>query len=477
VSFSGLKALVTHLAGVREGRKTVIVVSEGYTDLLPPQLRSSNAQIPTQIDPYGTGRVGPDAGLNDPREDTARFLAAVDLQEEMRDVYDAANRANTALYTLDPRGLATFEFDINDGVGIRTDANYLRSTQDTLRTLAENTDGRAIVNRNDLDGALRQVMRDLSAYYLVGYNSTQAPTDGKFHEIRVRVNRPGVQVRARRGYWALTAEDTARAVAPPTPGPAPEIGQALAQITRQVRQRSVRTWIGTERGEGGKTKVTFVWEPVAAQPGRPAEEPASRVSLTATSPDGAPYFRGRVPDAALASTNGAAAAAAPGAPAVAGSKVAFDVQPGRMQMRVAVEGARGQVLDTEVQEFTVPDFTGPQAAISTPMVLRARTVPEFRALAANPDAVPSPGREFARTERLIVRFSTYGPGGAPISPAVRLLNRTGKPMSDLPAAAAGHAFQVDLPLANLAVGEYLIEIKAATGGTEAKELIGFRITG
>ena len=75
---------------------------------------------------------------------------------------------------------------------------------DTLRALAEKTDGRAIVNRNDLDVGMKQIMRDSSAYYLIGYNSSQAPTDGKFHEIKVRVKRPGVQVRARKGYWALT---------------------------------------------------------------------------------------------------------------------------------------------------------------------------------------------------------------------------------------------------------------------------------
>ena len=77
--------------------------------------------------------------------------------------------------------------------------------------LAEQTDGRAIVNRNDLAVGMKQITRDSSAYYLIGYNSSQAPTDGKFHEIKVRVKRPGVQVRARKGYWALTADARRRA--------------------------------------------------------------------------------------------------------------------------------------------------------------------------------------------------------------------------------------------------------------------------
>ena len=58
---------------------------------------------------------------------------------------------------------------------------------------------------------MKQIIRDSSGYYLLGYNSTQAPTDGKFHEIKVRVKRRGVEVRARKGYWAYTVEDVARA--------------------------------------------------------------------------------------------------------------------------------------------------------------------------------------------------------------------------------------------------------------------------
>ena len=91
--------------------------------------------------------------------------------------------------------------------------------------LADNTDGRAIVNRNDLAAGMKQIIRDASGYYLLGYNSTQAPTDGKFHEIKVRVKRQGVEVRARKGYWAYTAEDVARASAPPKPE-APSGGHA-----------------------------------------------------------------------------------------------------------------------------------------------------------------------------------------------------------------------------------------------------------
>jgi hypothetical protein len=161
------------------------------------------------------------------------------MESDLREVYDNANRNNVAIYAVDPRGLPGFEFDINENVGLRTDAKYLTSTMDTLRTLAEQTDGRAIVNRNDIAVGMKQITRDSSAYYLIGYNSTQAPSDGKFHEIKVRVKRPGIQVRARKGYWALNAEQTARALAPPkAPAPKPvEAAITAATEPSEPRQR------------------------------------------------------------------------------------------------------------------------------------------------------------------------------------------------------------------------------------------------
>ena len=101
----------------------------------------------------------------------------------------------------------------------------LQRASTSLRTLAEATDGLAVVNNNDLSAGLRRVTSDLTSYYLLGYYSS-GKLDGKFHSITVRVKRPGVQVRARRGYLAPTlAEANARtaAAAAPTPLTAEEV--------------------------------------------------------------------------------------------------------------------------------------------------------------------------------------------------------------------------------------------------------------
>jgi VWFA-related protein len=472
VSLSALRALVTHMGSLREGRKAVILVSEGYSNYLPPQLRDPIASMPGLGNP---ARGAPMAGVGEDRE---RFFSNAEMMSDLKEVYSIANRNNTAIYALDPRGLAPFEFDINEGVGdSRVDQASLRMTQDSLRILADETDGRAIVNQNDLDKGLRQILSDSSVYYLVGYNSSQAPQDGKFHEIKVRVKRSGVQLRHRKGYWALTAEETARALAPPAPAPPKDFEVALASITPRpaAQASSIRTWIGTSRGDNGRTRVTFVWEPAPPPPGVRREE-AARVMVTALAPDGSAYFRGRVPDVALASTAPPQTVGTAAAPARGPAQVVFDAAPGPMQLRFSIENANAGVIDTDVREVTVPDLTVPQVQLSTPRVLRARTVKEFRELNADPHAVASASREFRRTDRLVIRFDAYAPAGTPAVTA-RLLNRGGTAMADIPVStqAAGATHQIDLPLANIAPAEYLIEVTAKGEGGEERQFVAFRL--
>ena len=476
VSLSALKALIIHMGSLKEGRKSLILVSEGYTNIIPPQMRSADAQQPGLGNPAARD---PFAGQNDLNEDRATWSASLDMESDLREIYDTANRNNVAIYAVDPRGLPGFEFDINESIGFQLDSKYLTATMDTLRLLAENTDGRAIVNRNDIATGMKQITRDSSAYYLIGYNSAQAPTDGKFHEIKVKVKRPGLQVRARRGYWALNREEVARATAPSKPAVPKPVELAIANaVVRPSRASVVRSWVGMSRGENGRTRVTYVWEPLPKSPGdRPREEPA-RVSLMAVAQDGSPAYRGKVPDAAIAST--APAAAGGGAPASRGpSRVAFDVPPGKIQLRISVEGSASQVLDSEMREINVPDLTSAQATLGTPAVLRARTAREFQQLRTDGDAVPIAGREFNRIEHLLIRVPTYGPGGTSPALSVHLLNRAGAAMNELkaePSPRAGEQ-QIDLPLAALPPGEYVLEIKAGEQGGEATELVGFRVTG
>ena len=470
VSMSAIKAAAIRMGGLREGRKSIIYVSEGFTTALPPQLQDPNAAFPGMRNP---NRNNPNA-VND---DRYNMQQQADMFSDMRDVFDAVNRQNTSIYAVDPRGLTPFEYDINQGVGLTTDSNDLKASIDTLHTLADNTDGRAIVNRNDLATGMKQIMRDSSAYYLLGYTSSRAPTDGKFHEIKVNVKRRGVDVRARKGYWALSKDDVARATAPPKPEAPAAVSKALMSLAEPTGGRPARFWIGTTRGDNGMSRVTLTWEPNEIPANDTRTEAAARVALTAVSPEGRPLYRGRIPEEGVQPVAPVPSAGAGGSPTITrGGSVTFEVPPGQLQMRITVEGDRGQVVDSVTREVTVPDYTRVQVTLGTPRLYRARTVRDLQTIRANPSAVPVADREFSRSERLLVRVEAFAPGGLVPEVTAKLMNRSGAAMADLPLQpGVGGSFESELPLSSLAAGEYLIEFTAKAPSGLTQDTIAFRI--
>jgi VWFA-related protein len=457
VSLSALKALAIHLGGLREGRKSVIVLSEGYSNYVPPQLRDMDAMAGGFFNP---ARYDPLAGETR-MEETQQFFEMSYMRSQLVYTADIANRNNTSFYMVDPRGLATGEFDSSQvPIDMRTDYRMLRELQDTLHVLADETDGRAIVNRNDLLPGLSQIVSDQSAYYLLGYTSSAAPTDGDFHEIEVEVLRDDVRVRARKGYYALTAENAARVLAPPRPEPPRAVDTALATLAEPRRGRYVRTWVGARRGDEGRTELTFVWEPIGGDQARRRQESASQVMLMAMS-DSSAYFRGEVPG--------------PGRGRM--PRVRFDVDPGELELNIGIEDEYGDVLDRDIDELVAPDFTGPDVALSTPRVHRARNAVEMRGLLADPEALPTASRFFRRTEQLLFRVEAYAPGGVQPRVRARLLSREGTAMMELPVAApeGDRPHEVLLQLSPFPRGDYLMELSAEAGEETASTLVAFRV--
>jgi hypothetical protein len=94
----------------------------------------------------------------------------------------------------------------------------------------------------------------------------------------------------------------------------------------------------------------------------------------------------------------------------------------------------------------------------------------------NLDAAPVATREFSRAERLLVRFDAYSAGGPAPEVTAKLLNRGGQAVADVPVQAAqGKPFQIDLPLASLAAGEYILELDAKGPSGTAQQMIGFKV--
>ncbi len=450
VTLAGLENACAFLSTLRDGRKTILLVSEGLSSTLPQGVNTRGTLAP----------VGPTPSASQ------AFFQSTQLMAQMRQVFAAASRANTSIFTLDPRGLATSEFDIADNVMFENDRAVLNEAMDSLRVLADQTDGRAIVNRNDPAPELRRMVTELSAYYLIGYTSSVAPRDGKFHSIQVRVKRRDVDVRARKGYWAFTAEEVERATAPPKPGPPREVTAALeemAGIVEPAARRAFSLWVGGRRGPDERALVTVVWE-AGATPADPAEA-VDRITLSAHSISGDVLHTGVVSrDAALTRPGG---------------HVTFEAPAGTVHVRAVGENARGHRLDSEEATYDVPDFTAVGPVLSAPMVFRGRTARDIQDVRAAVAPVPTAARLFSRAERLLLRFEAYGPAGTQPPVALRLLNRAGEPMADLPAPSAvkGSMFESEIGLGGLPPGDYLFELTATAGGETSRKLLAIRITG
>ncbi len=359
----------------------------------------------------------------------------------------SANRSNVAVYPFDPRDTAAGETPGEKAEG--------------LSRLADETDGQAI--GGDAESGLRRAAADSSAYYMLSFRSAH-PDDGKFRELEARVKRSGVHLRVRKGYWDASSDEAMRAALlakanepkrTTPPEPAPHVSTLI------------RPWFGMSRGADGKTRVTFVWEPAAQVPGDRVRHTVSRLELTARSADGAVLFDGPVAPTGPAAIDD---------PATTAARVVFDMAPGRLRLRMSIQDAALQVLDQDVRELSVRDLRG-DVAIGTPEVLRARNAREFRTLDASA-AVPVASREFSRAEHLLIRFQAYGPAGASPVVSAKLLGRMGHAMRDLPVspAATPGDTAIDLPLAGLAAGDYMIEVTATSGARDAKDRIGFRVT-
>jgi hypothetical protein len=118
-------------------------------------------------------------------------------------------------------------------------------------------------------------------------------------------------------------------------------------------------------------------------------------------------------------------------------------------------------------------------SLGTPRLYRARTLPELRAITADPNAVPAAGREFSRTDRVLIRLSAYAPGTEKPEAVAVLLNRAGTKISDVPVTPStipGTTHEITLGLSTVPAGEYLVEVTVKSAAGETKSLIPLRIT-
>ena len=245
IVLSGLRALGARLGALRDGRKAIMLVSQGFV----PRAAQGGTALP-------------------------------DLPAVVR----AANSFDVGIYTIDP---ATAGSGANAA---------------TLRNLAEGTGGVWELPAEDAFAGMRRMARDLEASYRVTYRSSHGD-DGRFHAIRVGVAREGAQARARGGYRAPLSEALRRAQLT-----AARSRLALPSVSsRQYRTSAfVRPWFGMSRGADGRTRVTFTWEPGTGPAGNARRAAESTVVLSAKTADGTRLFLDRVAPVFTGGVRGAA---------------------------------------------------------------------------------------------------------------------------------------------------------------------------
>ena len=208
----------------------------------------------------------------------------------------------------------------------------------------------------------------------------------------------------------------------------------------------------------------MLWEPLPPTPGVRRDEPR-RVTVLATSPDGDIVFRAKVPTELAALGNGGI--------------VRFSAPPGKLDLRLTIEGDGTGTLDTEDRELVIPDLSAPEVMLSTPKVWFARNAREFTAITTGAPPAPT----------AVARLPPHGS----VADSRRRLH-AGRRADDRHRAAAqsaghqddgcagdrrrgcGQTYSIDLPLANLAAGQYLLEITGNSEGHKpVTELVAFRL--
>lgn len=211
VAFSTMAELLDNLEKVHNRRKALVYVSDGYDfnpfadsrfGALGPNSPFLQNQFLADQNPQSddqTRTPNPNADPATRQERQNEEFSDADLARELGDLTRTANRANTTIYTIDPRGLVGAG-DIDEQVDPQQWNEYIRKSQDSLRVLAEETGGVAVVNQNDFDKALKRIDAETSDYYILGYYSSNPDQLRRRRQISVKVTRKDVNVWSRKEY-------------------------------------------------------------------------------------------------------------------------------------------------------------------------------------------------------------------------------------------------------------------------------------
>ncbi len=197
-AFSTAYDILKKLEAVHNRRKAFLYVSNGY-DFNPFNDSRLKYGAFSQNSSGRSSDNPDDPNYTDPFSRQGNQFAEADLVRELSELTRAANRANATFYTIDPRGLVGGP-DLDEKIDPTEWNEYVRVSQDSLRVIAEQTGGIAVVNQNDFDKALKRIDAETSDYYVLGFYSSNPDPLKRTRKIEVKVKRPDLSVWSRPQY-------------------------------------------------------------------------------------------------------------------------------------------------------------------------------------------------------------------------------------------------------------------------------------
>jgi VWFA-related protein len=463
ITFEALEGLVTHLSGLRDERKHILVMTDGF------RLYTRNPRLPARGQPEsggfpiggGSGGLGGGPRIGDriggsripyDCEQDLRDLASLDHTSRLDQIANYARRTNSSFY---PISLLRTSSDPTRNLRMR--GAFENSTtlmmQSSLRDLAEETDGLPIVNSSDVEAGLRRIVTTTSSYYLIGYTPASTTADGRFRRITVKVSRPDTNVSARTGYVVGLPAPTSVVPVETRKPPEPIDVSMRALNVSGTSVLHVRTSVWTH-SSGSGSQATSVWidAELDSQLRRQRVQPEGGAVEIILRP-----LRGGDPISRQLPVTTTAA------------NVELDLHgpdalaPGEYSVQLQFTGGGTEPVG-EFLRVTVPETA---SVLGEALLLR-------RGPATGPQHLRTADPRFFRTDRLRLELPTNSTDAA----TARLLDRRGSALP-VPVQVAGRAdnsgsyqwIVADLPLTSIAPGDYAVEV---TQGS-ATRLTAFRV--
>ena len=450
-----VESAVDILSSMPDRRKAIIYVSQG---------------IPVNLEETGFASPGlPAGGGISPVLATA---LASRVRTQLTRTFERARRANVNVYAIDPCGLRV----PGEMGGSNKPLCAPGVEQEYLRTVADNTGGRAVVDTNEFDTGVKGILAENASYYLLGYQPRDQRFDGKVRRLEVKVNRPDVEVRTRSSYKAEKEKDVRQRQQASADSPLRVALSGVLPKSDLPLQMSAVPFAIPGKKESAVAVVVGVRQPLRRSDARVVEKVDLQVSAFGV--EGKHIASRRL----LATVTIRADASGLGEYEVL-SRV--DLRPGRYQLRIAANVGSLMTSGSLYYDVEVPDFSKDGVSLSG-VVLSATPGGEVAprdALTAVMPVIPTTRRTYVPADRVLAFVRVYQGGKDPLATVplrVHVLDPKGAPVMDSRQVLAPAQFiknraadvLVPVPVDRLAAGEYLLVVESE----KSKRDVRFRVS-